>query len=229
MLSRINFREIAVVVLLALCVFSLAVPAPAKVLRGGLSEESYRLVPQNQSGRIQSGKSDTRISRTPSALRGSAVDSTAFAGTALTPQRSPLSGVLDTNEFAKPPQNFDIGAERNSREMMLAWERWHKQLSQAIYERWQAMAEDPGKATVKIFVTKNRQISAQILRANGAPAFEGTIMNAIMSLNGNPGLTFPAKSLRQSVSFEADYIAGANVTPGYSWVKNDYEKIREDY
>jgi hypothetical protein len=54
-------------------------------------------------------------------------------------------------------------------------------------------------------------------------------MSAISSLNGNPGLTFPAKSQRNSVSFEADYVAGANVQPGYSWVKNDYEKVRENY
>ena len=213
-----------------LTAFALALPAPAKILKGGVSDESLRLVPGNGlSGQAQQQQAaPLRISRAPSALRGSAVDSGAFSGTPQNATSSPLSGIVD-DAFKNAPKNFDIGAEAGSREMMLAWERWHKQLSQAIYTRWQSMAEDPGHATVKITVTKDHQIMAQVLRSSGAPQFEGTIMSAISSLNGNPGLTFPAKSQRNSVSFEADYVAGANVQPGYSWVKNDYEKVKENY
>lgn len=226
-------RRLFAIAMVALSTLTFATPVPAKILKGGVSEESLRLAP----ARSLNGNANTstpsgtplRISRAPAALKGSAVDSSAFAGTAQNGRTSPLDGVVDTNQFAQAPKNFDIGAERGSREMMLAWERWHKQLSQAIYSRWQAMAEDPGRATVKIFVSSDRRITAQILRSSGAPQFEQTVLTAINSLNGNPGLTFPAKSQRRSVSFEADYIAGANVTPGYSWVKNDYEKVREDY
>lgn len=209
-------------------VLQMVLPVDAKILKGGVSEESLRLAPSNV-GRSLSGKADNsmRIQRAPSALKGSAIDATAFAAP-LTPRTSPLDGVVDENQFAKAPK-FDIGADRGSKEMVLAWERWHKQLSQAIYQRWQAMAQDPGHATVRIFVTRDRQIRAQILRSTGAPQFDVVVLAAIDSLNGNPGLTFPAQSLRQNVSFEADYIAGANVTPGYSWVKNDYEKVRQDY
>jgi hypothetical protein len=224
-------RRLFAIILVALCTFTLAMPAPAKLLKGGLSEESLRLAPaRTLNGNAQQPQAaPLRISRAPAALQGSAVDAGAFTGTAQNGRSSPLDGVVDTNSFAQAPKNFDIGAERGSREMTLAWERWHKQLSQAIYERWQAMAEDPGRATVKIFVSSNRQITAQIIRSSGAPQFETTILSAVSSLNGNPGLTFPAKSQRHSVSFEADYVAGANVTPGYSWVKNDYEKVRENY
>jgi hypothetical protein len=223
-------RRLFAITMVALCTFAFAVPAPAKLLKGGVSDESLRLAPATRAleGNAQQAQ-PTRISRAPSALRGSAVDAGAFTGTPQNGRTSPLDGVVDTNQFAQAPKNFDIGADRGSREMTLAWERWHKQLSQAIYERWQAMAEDPGHATVKIFVSSNRQITAQILRSSGAPQFETTILSAISSLNGNPGLNFPAQSQRHSVSFEADYVAGANVTPGYSWVKNDYEKIKENY
>jgi hypothetical protein len=31
------------------------------------------------------------------------------------------------------------------------------------------------------------------------------------------------------VSYEADYIAGHDVTPGYSWVHNDYEVVHQNY
>lgn len=210
----------------AVLVFATA-SADAKILKGGVAEESLRLAPA--AGRALEGRSSetTRIQRR-APLQGSAIDATAFAAP-LTPRTSPLDGVVDTNEFAKAPKNFDIGAERGSREMTLAWERWHKALSQAIYTRWQNMAQDPGRATVRITVTSNRQIHAQVLRSTGGPAFDAVVLAAIESLNSNPGLTFPAKSQRQQVSFEADYIAASNVTPGYSWVKNDYEKVRQEY
>jgi len=200
----------------------------AKVLKGGVAEENLRLAPA-PSGRVLQGQTDgTRIQRAPSALRGSAVDATAFAAP-MAARTSPLEGVLNTNDFAKAPQNFDIGAERGSREMTLAWERWHKQLSQTIYTRWQSMAQDPGRATVRITVTSNRTIRAQILRSTGGRAFDTVILAAIQSIDSNQGLTFPAKSVREHVSFEADYIAASDVTPGFSWVKNDYEKVRESY
>lgn len=218
---------------LALVLVSTAclVPAQSKILKGGVQEENLRLHPASAAGRpLQGGTTDSmRISRAPSALRGSAVDASAF-GAPQSPSLDALRGsAVDDNQFAKPPKNFDIGAERGSREMALAWEKWHHQLSEAIYTRWQRMARDPGKATIRITVTRNRQITAQILDGRGGPEFMDVVMAAIQSLDGNQGLTFPAKSQRQEVSFEADYIAASNVTPGYSWVKNDVEHIKQSY
>jgi hypothetical protein len=137
-------------------------------------------------------------------------------------------GIVQKDDF-KLPRGFDLGAERNSRELTLAWERWHKQFSQAIYERWSSVADEPGRATVRVTVDRNRQIQIAFLDSNGSRRFERKLRDVIESLNGNMGLTFPSKSQRAQVSFEADYIAAHNVTPGYSWVKNDYEKVRENY
>jgi hypothetical protein len=138
--------------------------------------------------------------------------------------------VVKTDDFkAPPPKNFDLGAERNSREMVLAWERWHKQLSEAIYTRWSARAQTPGQASARVTVTSSRRITASILRSTGGPEFDMDLTDAIVGLDGNAGLTFPAKSQRKQVTFEADYIAARNVRPGYSWVKNDYERVRQDY
>jgi hypothetical protein len=66
------------------------------------------------------------------------------------------------------------------------------------------------------------------VRPSGNPAFDQGLLDAIYSLNGNPGLSFPSQSQRQFVSVESDYVAGHNIAPGYSWVKNDYERVRED-
>lgn len=231
---RGRFSKQLIVSLLSMALAGLSLPVFANstpILRGGVEEENYRLTHPDAGSPLR-GRADDglRISRAPAALRGSAVDSSAFAGTAESGRTSPLSGgVVDSSPFAQPPKNFDIGAERGSREMVLAWEKWHHQLSQAIYERWQRIARDPGKATIKLTVTRDRHISAQVINSHGGPAFEAEIMEAILSLDGNPGLTFPSKSQRNVVSFDADYIAGSDVTPGYSWVKNDYEKVHQDY
>jgi hypothetical protein len=232
MANIINFKKIimaGMAMAVAVTMMTPTLPGFAKVLRGGVQEENLRLQPS--SGRSLNGRAEAplRINRAPSALQGSAVDASAFAQP-LNPRTAPLqSGVVDDNAFAQPPKNFDIGAERSSREMVLAWERWHKQLSEAIYTRWQRIARDPGKATLRVTITNDRHIMATILRSDGGPEFDSVIMEAIESLDGNPGLTFPAKSERRQVSFEADYIAAAHVKPGFSWVKNDYEKVRQDY
>lgn len=142
---------------------------------------------------------------------------------------NPLKGILNDTDFIKgQPAKASLDAEEQSREMVLAWERWHKQLSGAIYERWSDVARYPGVATVKITVTKNHNITADILNSTGTPAFNSGLMASIESLNGNPGLTFPSGSRRQIVTYQADYVAGRNVNPGYTWVKNDYERVRQN-
>jgi len=204
-------------------------PLDAKTLKGGVEEQNLRLAP---GGRALQGKTSgegLRVARPPRALEGSAVDATAFAQ-AQTPRADALeAGVVDDNAFAQPPKNFDIGAERGSKELVLAWEKWHHQLSEAIYTRWQRIARDPGKATLRVTITRDRRITAQIMRSNGGPNFDAVITEAIETLQNNPGLTFPDKSQRNHVSFEADYIAASHVKPGYSWVKNDYEKVNQSY
>lgn len=214
-------------------------PAQADVLKGGVehSDRLTRLSRPALSGEATSqGSIPTaparRISRESLAMQKGLVDASQFSS------RPPISGraqqddvhlgLLKPNDF-KLPAKFDLGAERNSKELTLAWEQWHKQLSKAIYERWTELADTPGKATVRITVTRSRTIKATILGSQGGPRFERTLLSVIDSLNGNQGLTFPSKSQRQVVAFEADYLADTHVDPGYSWVKNDYEKVRQDY
>lgn len=214
--------------------------APAKTLQGSVEEQSeiLRLAPPSAGapGQQDHQTHSLRIARqAPSAnlsSRNPLIDPGVFSrplkGNA--DQNGFRLGVLRPDSFNLPPQNkFDIGAERESREMMIAWERWHQQLSGAIYQRWSERAQTPGRATLKITVTRDHHIMPRILSSSGGREFDADLMDAITSLDGNPGLEFPAKSMRQQVTFEADYIAGTDVMPGYSWVKNDYEHIRQDY
>ncbi|HEY9677272.1 MAG TPA: energy transducer TonB [Drouetiella sp.] len=213
--------------------------AEAKILQGSASkdDEIMRLNrPDNSQSGGTSASDGLRLGRPMTApdfhktLSG-LVDTRSF---------SPLSGratrddgklgLLKPAQFGDIPNSkFDLGAERGSRELTLAWEAWHKQLSAAIYKTWSDIASVPGKATLRIYVTKDRQITGTLVQSSGNFEFDQGLLSAVRSLNGNPGLTFPSQSERQSVSFEADYVAATDIQPGFSWVKNDYEHIQKNY
>lgn len=210
----------------------------AELLRGRVerADENTRVQrPGSMGDRLPGKVETTRLQRAEPMeapnFRAGLVDTNAF--------RQPLAGraqddgvrlgLLKPNDFANLPSKFDVGAERGSKEMVLAWERWHKQLSEAIYTRWSEMADTPGRATIRLTVTKNLQVIPVIVSSSGSGRFDRGLLEAINSLNGNPGLNFPRKSQRDKVEFETDYVAATDVKSGYSWVKNDFEKVRESY
>lgn len=217
-----SFRKLARIMTVALLMGQLLSAAQAAPLKGGVKldhdlgdSDSMRISRPVQAPHFNSGQGSMDRGQPP--LAGRAQDS-----------GNPLKGLLNDSDFMKslPAQaNLD---EDKSREMILAWERWHKQLSGAIYDRWSDVARYPGVATVKITVTKNHNIQADILNSTGTPAFNSGLLASIESLNGNSGLTFPSGSRRQVVTYQADYVAGRNVNPGYTWVKNDYERVKEN-
>jgi hypothetical protein len=198
-------------------------------LQGRVEEEDFRIHKPQKPESMRVERPQQQIGN-PQQPIGSPVDSNAFA--------QPLSGKADSSQlngqavqsadFANLPKGFDIGADKSSRELVLAWEKWHKQLAGAIYQVWNGRAKSAGRAVLKITVFRNRVIVPEIISCSGNSDFRSSIMSVFSDLNGNPGLTFPSKSERQQVSFEAEYIAGTDVDPGYSWLKGDYEKIHKD-
>lgn len=214
-------------------------PADADILKGRVErqDEILRLAPPSSgapAGQVDNQTHSLRISRESlkplAGAQSPLLDASAFSQTlnGNANDNGFKLGVLKANDFAAPPHKFDIGADRGSREMLLAWERWHHQLSGAIYERWSERADVSGRATLRITVTRDGHIFPTVLTSGGR-RFDRGLLDAISSLDGNAGLRFPSKSAREKVTFEADYIAGSNVQPGYSWVKNDVEKVRENY
>lgn len=213
-----------------LTAFSL--PALADVLQGGVSKTGTMML---------------RLAR-PATSNIPLMEDTAMP--AVAPDRrltsratssAPLSGLVDTSKF-RPEANlkpgyaqsdnipgFDLGADKGSRELKLAWEQWHKQFSKAIYDNWSKVADEPGRATLRVQVTRNRQVTIAVVSSTGSRRFDRVLIDTIQALQGNPGLTFPSKSQRNVVAFEADYMAASNVDPGYSWVKDDYETVKSSY
>jgi hypothetical protein len=219
--------SIAVIIIFAM---TIAKPAYSQVLRGNVSKdlELLRLkAPLVAPGRTSH---NLRIHRKQAAppvqAQESILDSSAFKpGLNGQVARNGL-GIVNADNFTLP-NHFDIGADRNSRELVLAWEKWHKQLAGAIYKRWNAIANSPGRASVTITVQRDLTINANIVTSTGSRNFDLDLLESIKGLDGNQGLTFPAKSQRQVVSFRGDYIAGTGIQPGYSWIKGDYERIIE--
>ncbi|MCA9802084.1 MAG: TonB C-terminal domain-containing protein [Cyanobacteria bacterium HKST-UBA02] len=209
----------------------------AQTLEGGVSKsDSVMRLARPVSGAVQDTSDSMppvapprRIARAPLASGTGLVDTSAFAPLAARVSRdNNRLGVASPAQF-DTPRGFDLGAEANERELKLAWDRWHQQLSKTIYDNWSRAADEPGKATLRVTVTRNRTISIDVLRTSGSRSFDRTLIDVIQALSGNPGLTFPTGSQRQQVSFEADYMAASDVTPGYTWVKNDVETVRQRY
>lgn len=214
----------------------------AQTLQGGVSKsDSVMRLARPVSGAVRdSGEvmppvaPPRRIARAPLASGAGLVDTSAFAPLTARAFREsfqatdPRLGLASPAQFDSP-RGFDLGAEAGERELKLAWDRWHQQLSKTIYENWSRVADEPGKATLKVTVTRNRTISIDVLRSSGSRSFDRTLVGEIQALSGNPGLTFPGGSQRQQVSFEADYMAASDVKPGYTWVKNDVETVRQRY
>lgn len=235
---RVIICNSAILLLLSVLPVLIPISALADVLRGEVNKNDELLrINRPSAPAPEQNQESLRLERAiPTApqrqFKGNLVDTSAFS--------SPLVGNAQKDDGklglaapaqfgALPPGKFDLGADRGSRELVLAWERWHHQLSQAIYTRWSEYCRSPGMSTLKITVSRDRSIQAVMVHSSGNPEFDGALLKAILSLNGNPGLTFPSQSQRQQVSLESDYVAGRNVNPGYSWVKDDYEKVNESY
>ncbi|MBY0357746.1 MAG: hypothetical protein K2W82_07075 [Candidatus Obscuribacterales bacterium] len=215
-------------VLISLCLLFSTAAEAAPPLKGSIQTEDYRIRAGKNSPQAAPAQAPNFIPQ--NGMQDSPVNSAAFAAPSGRVQQDNLqSGLVQSQDFANLPKNFDIGADRGSKEMVLAWERWHKQLAAAIYQIWNGRANSAGKAVLRVTVYRNRTIVPEIMEINGTTAFRRTIMSVFRDLEGNPGLSFPSKSQRDKVSFEAEYIAGTDVNPGYSWLKGDYEKVRQDY
>jgi hypothetical protein len=143
-------------------------------------------------------------------------------------QTNPQLAQLDPQSFnTRQHDDYDLEAESNSRELMLAWELWHKQLTKAVYERTPPIGT--GWCAYRIKVTHDNRLTIDILKSGGNPAISAHLVAGAMSLDGNIGLSFPEGSRRQAAYDSHIYMSGPNITPGYNWDKNDFEKIHETW
>jgi hypothetical protein len=130
--------------------------------------------------------------------------------------------------LAAPPPDPD-----QSQEMLLAWDRWHKNLASAIYQRYTSTNAlfsngPPLMVTVAYCVNRNGQITnTRFTQKSANPLFNIACMGIVSSLNGNLNvLTFPAGSRRMAVDKAAEFEVNTG-NEGFKHTIHDNERIQQ--
>lgn len=130
-----------------------------------------------------------------------------------------------------------------SEEMVIAWERWHHRVCEAMFQNWVRNNTLLGRAETVITVTSDGHITVDIVQSHLSPeqlaklppdnlsfrakierAFENQVNDSIYALEGQDILAFPPGSQRTSVVLEKNFIGGHD--EGYEWSRDDYERVR---
>jgi hypothetical protein len=109
---------------------------------------------------------------------------------------------------------------------VLDWKLWYQRVAAAIYGRWKYADVGPGTATVRVTVTANREVSAQIINFEPAPdversataetAFRETALHAVNLVTTAEIPHFPKNSENTSqVKFDVDMRRAAAGAAGY--------------
>lgn len=112
---------------------------------------------------------------------------------------------LPTASLPKPSSNETMNEDTGAKAIL--WDAWHKRFAQLAGDsliKAVNKAENPmGTNTVSITVWPNQQLEVALTKT-GNKKFDGAVLEAYKSLNGNAQLAYPAGSLRSSISFFVD-------------------------
>jgi hypothetical protein len=149
----------------------------------------------------------------------------------LQPQSTPvLPPAVNTPQLANV--EADQADPDNSPDMQLAWDQWHRRVANAVFERYNTMAQMAFKYSrplgvyVTYAVTRDGQITnVQLQRKSPNVAYNTLIILVIKSLSGQKALLqFPEGSKRFSVdkggTFTQNYGA-----PGFKYTTGDRETV----
>ena len=218
----------------------------AEVLQGSVSTEEigsnriHRSAPTDGPATVELTQPDVsrssgRIHRTanPPTRPSRGIDLDSFETQSPTEEKQTARELWATFDqvYQHSTETFDIGVDRNSKELVLAWEKWHKQFCETVYYRTCRRTSGTtaiGSATVRVRVTRDHKLSFELTDHSGSPFIAQAYSDCLQSMDGNPGLTFPAGSQRDDVSFSYQFMRATNIRPGYDWKHGDYETVRQE-
>jgi len=146
--------------------------------------------------------------------------------------------------FPEPAAQSDkkaIASGATDSELLIAWEQWHKRVSEAIYQNWVRNSKVLGVAHTTIRVTRDRHITVTVHDVSvDQPGlifahslgfspdklereFQDEVIQSVEPLDGSSILDFPEKSRRLDVSFTPYFRKQGQ--SGYDWKKDDYERV----
>ncbi len=136
------------------------------------------------------------------------------------------------------PQQANVGANQadpdSSPELQLAWDQWHRRVANAVYERYNTMAQMAFKYSrplgvyVTYVVSRDGQISdVRLQQKSPNVAYNTLIVLVIKSLSGQKDLLrFPEGSKRFSVDKGGTFTQNYGNTQGFKYATGDRETVR---
>jgi hypothetical protein len=146
-----------------------------------------------------------------------------FAPHALGAQQDQQPQAQATNP-ADPDSNPD---------MCLLWDAWHRRVAEAVFIRYTSLANvafansPPIGAIAAYTVTRDgRILNVRLNQKSANPMYNGIVMMAIQSLNGNMAiLQFPPNSRRMSVEKLGQFTQNYSSQTGFKTIVGDHETI----
>lgn len=138
-----------------------------------------------------------------------------------------------------PEETKAAEADQKDRDLMIAWDAWHKRVCEAIQRNWIAEPHIPhGDEKVAVNITRDGRVHFHMLNyQHQTPSselfdtkreheieFEAAVANTLRGIERKKVLIFPAGSLRKQVEFTARFQTDAD-SEGYTWKQGDYEKV----
>lgn len=131
------------------------------------------------------------------------------------------------------------GVDASDKELVVAWEEWHKRLCSSIYHYWLTYGNIPGDGVVVLYVTKDGDVDFELQDFHVNPfeqftpqqreLFDQSVARTLQMLAHTDILTFPARSQRRDVTLSTkfSFTEQDDGPQGYTWKKGDYERVTD--
>ncbi|CAN5951181.1 unnamed protein product [Sphagnum jensenii] len=249
--------------LLCLLFLSSSLAAPAKVLNGGVQEQDQlKMQPLMNRNDINKGNADPFAGNAQQDQPMQAIDAPAAAFAVPSNQPPPPSQMFPLNaqdggnpQFQNQNPAADMTPQQqpafqpqqggtqtngnpndpdaNSQALQLAWDQWHHNVAQAVYQRYTTASNlafsksPPLSVSVSYTVTRDCQIqNIRLTQKSPNLLFNMLIMTVLKSLNGDSALlTFPQGSHRMSVEKAGTFSVNYGIE-GFKYLTGDKETLR---
>jgi len=138
------------------------------------------------------------------------------------PRQKPLISSVQTNN--EPD---------SSAEMQLLWDAWHKRVAEAIYVRFNSLAQMAFKSSpplacqISYAVSRDGRIgNVKILQQSPNPMYNAMLIGVVNSMTSNPLLQFPPNSQRHFVEKTGTFTWNYG-NQGFKYTTNDREVVKE--
>lgn len=155
-----------------------------------------------------------------------------YGGQQGVPQQDQQAPTMGQQQMLPPMQQGGANDPDNSQHMQIQWEMWHRRVAEAIFVRFDGVAQRafaqsrPIACQAAYTVTRDKQIvNVRLLHKSNNIVFNSMLLMVLKSMNGNPILDFPPGSRRQSVEKTGTFSRNCGVQ-GFKFTTGDAETIQ---